>query len=84
MFKLSLFLSVFVSKSIAGNPCPQHWTDATHVDLGCLLFNVTNPSSWLEGQDSCAKNPQTSWGWKRSKNGTLFTNTLELLDFMLF
>ena len=56
MFKLLLLLSVFASKSIAENPCPQHWTDATHVNLGCLLFNVTNPGSWLEGQDSCAKN----------------------------
>ena len=33
--------------------CPQYWTDATQVGLGCLFFDTTNQMDWPEAQESC-------------------------------
>ena len=46
-----------------------------------LLFCIQR----LANANCMHKNPQTSWGWKRSKDGTLFTSTLNwiiLIDFL--
>ena len=36
--------------------CPKYWTDATRVDLGCLLFDVSSAKSWLDSEDFCGRN----------------------------
>ena len=33
--------------------CPKYWTDATHMNMGCLLFNATNAMTWPEAQNYC-------------------------------
>ena len=33
--------------------CPRYWVDATHLNLGCLLFNATSAMSWIEAQNFC-------------------------------
>ena len=33
--------------------CPRYWIDASHVDLGCLLFNATSPLLWIEAENFC-------------------------------
>jgi len=33
--------------------CPKLWADASHMNLGCLLFNATTPMSWHAAQDLC-------------------------------
>ena len=55
--KYNLFISLaFLSLGLAitnCSDCPIYWTDATHVGMGCLYFNVSGPTSWIEGQRSC-------------------------------
>ena len=36
--------------------CPQNWIDASHMELGCLNFNVTQEVTWTEAQKMCEKN----------------------------
>ena len=36
--------------------CPRYWIDASHVDLGCLLFNATSPLLRIEAETFCGKN----------------------------
>ena len=33
--------------------CPKYWTDATHVDMGCILFNATTSMTWSSAQEFC-------------------------------
>ena len=50
MFKIAivsaLFCQLFVI--ITSLRCPKYWTDATRVDLGCLLFDVSSAKSWVD------------------------------------
>merc|ERR1712156_960920 len=48
---------------ILGDPksrCPKYWVDATHVDMGCLLFNATEAMSWHAAQSFCKSEPAYS------------------------
>ena len=33
--------------------CPKYWSDATHVNMGCLLYNATTAMTWSEAQKFC-------------------------------
>jgi len=33
--------------------CPTYWNDATHMNLGCILFNATSKMSWHDAQKVC-------------------------------
>ena len=49
-----LFCQLFLI--ITSSRCPKYWTDATRVNLGCLLFDVSSDKSWLDSEDVCGKN----------------------------
>ena len=49
-----LFCQLFLI--IKSSRCPKYWTDATRVDLGCLLFDVSTERSWLDSENFCGKN----------------------------
>ena len=49
-----LFCQLFLI--ITSSRCPKYWTDATRVDLGCLLFDVSSAKSWLDSENFCGKN----------------------------
>ena len=55
--KYNLLISLaFLSLGLAitnCSDCPMYWTDATHVGIGCLYFNTSRPTSWIEAQRSC-------------------------------
>ena len=36
--------------------CPENWTSASSVGLGCLLFDTNSPKAWLESLDFCKDN----------------------------
>ena len=36
-----------------GNGCPEHWTDGSLVNMGCLLFNSSATYSWTEASFFC-------------------------------
>merc|ERR1711994_370505 len=33
--------------------CPKYWSDATHVNMGCLLYNATAAMTWSEAHNFC-------------------------------
>merc|ERR1712112_526096 len=35
------------------NQCPEHWTQATFVDMGCILINRTETMTWEEANTYC-------------------------------
>merc|ERR1712025_770007 len=35
------------------NQCPEHWTQATFVDMGCILINRTEAMTWDEANIYC-------------------------------
>merc|ERR1712126_66404 len=53
--KVAWVLSLFIFPlGVAGNnPCPIAWVMATHVDMGCLLFNSTKAYTWEEAYEYC-------------------------------
>ena len=59
-FALALLISFGLVKSLdfeeindSKSRCPKYWTDATHMNMGCLLFNATNAMTWPEAQNYC-------------------------------
>ena len=57
---LRLLISVlFSTYSVLGaeyhkdeNTCPEHWTDGSLVDMGCLLFDSSTTYSWTNAHTS--------------------------------
>ena len=33
--------------------CPKYWSDATHVNMGCILYNATTSMTWSDAQNFC-------------------------------
>ena len=58
MFKITIVLTLFCQFFVIITPlrCPKHWTDATRLDLGCLLFDVSSAKTWLDSEDFCGGN----------------------------
>merc|ERR1712179_694422 len=42
-----------MAEETMSNPCPEKWTQATWVDLGCLLFNTTKSYTWEQAAVYC-------------------------------
>ena len=47
------FLPCSAIAASQSGPCPEQWTDASFVDMGCLFFNVTHPLSWIDANEHC-------------------------------
>ena len=65
-FALGLIISFGLVKSLdfeeindSRSICPRYWTDATHMGMGCLLFNATTHMTWTGAQNFCG-----SKGWE--------------------
>ena len=79
---LLLFLGL-LSTSVAGNKfedkgntCPEHWTDGSLVNMGCLLFNSSATYSWTEASFYC-QDP-------KGGNGSLVEiETQQQMDYLL-
>ena len=58
MFKIAIVSTLFCLffVFVASLRCPKYWTDATRVNLGCLLFDVSTEKSWLDSENFCGKN----------------------------
>ena len=51
---MTTFIQLYAHKEDAGeNPCPKFWVQATHVDLGCLLFNSSTTYTWPDANTYC-------------------------------
>ena len=48
----SFLLLLSVSAGESGS-CPEDWTDASFVDMGCLYFNNTERLDWMEANEYC-------------------------------
>merc|ERR1712172_383907 len=46
-----LLLSVSAAEELGS--CPEDWTDASFVDMGCLYFNNTERLDWMEANEYC-------------------------------
>ena len=57
MIKQIIFITCALVFSAQADPeCPKNWSDASHVEMGCLLFDGTGiMESWESAQDHCAK-----------------------------
>merc|ERR1719369_302420 len=57
---LQLLLFLFISFSSAevllkddAGECPEHWVQASWVNMGCLLFNSTKDYNWEQANNYC-------------------------------
>jgi len=50
---LSDFGSELYDEDAMESKCPKYWADATHMNLGCVLFNATTKMSWHDAQNVC-------------------------------
>ena len=55
-----LILVLFCTYTVLGaeyhkdeNTCPEHWTDGSLVDMGCLLFDSSTTYSWTNASYFC-------------------------------
>merc|ERR1711962_1894506 len=46
---------LLLSAITVSGTCPDHWLDASFMEMGCLFFNNTAPVSWEEAYISCKK-----------------------------
>merc|ERR1719410_445828 len=53
LFALNIIISNVLGGQVADYNCPEHWLDGSHVDMGCLLINRTEPMTWEEANKYC-------------------------------
>ena len=56
LFLISIIFGLLVVVELKSGKdlnCPRYWIDASHVNLGCLLFNATSPLLWIEAENFC-------------------------------
>ena len=59
MFTKNVVFSLIFCKVLLkcrSQDCPENWTSASSVGLGCLLFDTTSPKPWMESLDFCKDN----------------------------
>merc|ERR1712133_357018 len=53
IFSFTVVLSGASKFHCTANQCPEHWTQATFVDMGCILINRTEQITWEEANTYC-------------------------------
>merc|ERR1711997_1207859 len=49
------FVSCEEMSPLTASDCPSGWSDASSVDMGCLLFHSTQPMIWTEAIQYCKR-----------------------------
>ena len=50
---IAAFLLLLSLSAGDSGSCPEEWTDASFVDMGCLYFNNTERIDWMEANEYC-------------------------------
>ena len=53
LLSLFSFISAFNEEIAEKSNCPNHWTDATFVEMGCLLFLTNQTMTFYEADKFC-------------------------------
>ena len=64
LFCLFSIISAFNEENEEKSNCPNHWTDATFVDMGCLLFVTEETMTFNDADKYC----------QDSHSGTIITS----------